>query len=136
MTTYTATLRLPDGEEFRLAVLPAESILDAAARGGLELPHRCLQGWCLSCAGRLVAGYVDQRAARRYYPEDAQEGFVLLCTARPTSDVVVETHARDAMRAARIARGLPCPRGDWGDGRSGAPLSPSPRRTDTGAGSE
>ncbi len=115
MRFYSVTLRLPGGEARELLVAPDACILDAARAAGVELPHRCLQGWCLSCAGRLVAGQVDQSAARRYYPEDAEARYILLCTARPTSDAVVETHARQAMRTARRARGLPYPRGDWGD---------------------
>jgi hypothetical protein len=47
---------------------------------------------------------------------DRQQGYILLCTARPRADLVIDTHARDAMRAARDAAGLPYPRGDWGRG--------------------
>ena len=89
-------------------------ILDAAMEAGLDLPYSCLQGWCLTCAARIISGAVDQGDSRRYYPQDREAGFALLCTGRPRSDCVLETHARDAMRRARDVQGLPYPRGDWG----------------------
>ena len=54
-------------------------------------------------------GAVDQSAARRYYGEDREAGFVLLCTARARSDLVLVTGQADAMRAHRAALGLPAP---------------------------
>ncbi len=112
-----ATFRLSDGTEQVVEVQPGEYLLDAGLDAGLDLPYRCLQGWCLTCAARLVSGEVDQRDSRRYYPEDRQAGFVLPCTGQARSDVVLETHARDAMRKNREKYGLPFPRGDWGTGR-------------------
>jgi ferredoxin len=138
VTLYRVTLRQPDGRETTLDVSRDAFVWDAARAAGLELPHRCLQGWCLSCAARLVSGTVDQSAARRYYAADADAGFVLLCTARPTTDLVLETHAREAMRAARRARRLPYPRGDWGWAdaaeRTSAPAAGAPAAPLTEAG--
>ncbi len=114
MATYRATFRLPDGSEHAVDASDEDHLLDVALDAGLDLPYRCLQGWCLTCAARLVEGRVDQRDARRYFDQDREAGFVLPCTARPESDVVVETHARDAMRRNRAAHHLPFPRGDWG----------------------
>jgi ferredoxin len=91
-----------------------EHILDAARRGGLALPAVCEQGWDLACAVRVLEGRVDNSDARRYYAEDAQAGFALICTARPLSDLRLRTHASEAMRASRLAQGLPAPRGSWG----------------------
>ncbi len=111
---HRATFRFPDGTEAAVAVRDDEHLLDAGLEAGLDLPYRCLQGWCLTCAARLVAGRVDQRDSRRYYPEDREAGFVLPCTGRPASDVVLETGARDAMRRNRERHHLPFPKGDWG----------------------
>jgi ferredoxin len=88
-----------------------EYLLDAAARAGLELPAMCLQGWCLTCAGKILQGQVDQSEARRFYPQDAQAGFVLLCSAYPRSDLRILTEQKEEMRAHRRALGLPAPRG-------------------------
>lgn len=117
MATYQATFRFPDGIEHRLSVADDEYLLDAGLAAGLDLPYRCLRGWCLTCAARLVSGQVDQRDARRYYEQDREAGFVLLCTGQPESDVLVATHARADMRRNREQHRLPFPKGDWGDRR-------------------
>lgn len=101
----------PDGETARVPVREDEYLLFAARRAGLSLPSTCLQGWCTTCAGRIVEGEVDQSEAFRYYEEDAEAGFVLLCSAYPRSDLVVETHRKEAMREHRRGHGLPAPRG-------------------------
>jgi len=91
-----------------------EHILEAARRAGLDLPSACEIGWDLACACRVLAGDFDNSDARRYYPEDAEAGFALICTAKPRSDLVIRTHQREAMREHRAALGLPAPRGNWG----------------------
>lgn len=116
MADYRATFLLPDGTARTVTVAEGQHLLDAGLEAELDLPYRCLQGWCLTCAGKLVSGEVDQRDSRRYYHQDREAGFVLPCTARPKSDVVLETHARDEMRRNRELHHLPFPRGDWGQG--------------------
>jgi len=86
-----------------------EYILDAAARNAIQLPSICRQGWCLSCAGVLISGTVDEADARHYLPEDRAAGFVLLCRWKPRSDLRIRTHQAARMRAHRIAAGLPAP---------------------------
>ena len=91
-----------------------EHILDAARRHGLELPSSCEQGWDLACATRVLEGKIDNSDARRYYPQDQEAGFALICTAKPVSDLRLRSHQNDAMREHRLANGLPAPRGRWG----------------------
>ncbi|MBZ5725740.1 MAG: 2Fe-2S iron-sulfur cluster binding domain-containing protein [Acidobacteriia bacterium] len=86
-----------------------EFIWNAAARAGIRLPAICHQGRCLTCAARLVEGDFDQSAANSYFAVDRDSGFVLLCTARPRSDLVLETHQQWIMREHRRALGLPAP---------------------------
>jgi ferredoxin len=86
-------------------------LLDAAVAAGLDLPYMCLQGWCTTCAGKVLHGKVDQSEARRIFPEDEAAGYVLLCSAYPRSDLRIVTHQKDAIRAHRVALGLPAPRG-------------------------
>ncbi len=113
---HLVTVILPGGHEASFTVAADEYILDAALEAGLDIPYRCLQGWCLSCAARVRAGRINVDDSRRYYPGDREEGFALLCTGRPESDLVLESHARDAMAESRKRRGLPYPRGRWGGG--------------------
>jgi ferredoxin len=98
-------------QEVQCDVSGDEYLLNAAAAAGLDLPYMCLQGWCTTCAGKLLEGKVDQSEARRYYPQDEAAGFVLLCSAYARSDLRVLTHQKEPMRAHRRALGLPAPRG-------------------------
>ena len=110
MATFHATFITPD-REVALEVRDDQYLLDAATAAGLELPFMCLQGWCTTCAAKLLQGDVDQSEARRYYPQDRTAGFVLPCSAFARSDVRLLTHQKEAMRAHRRALGLPAPRG-------------------------
>ena len=109
---HTVELILPDGSRSRLEVSGEDFILAAAYRAGLDLPSMCLQGWCITCAGRVEGrGRWDQSAAVRYFRQDREAGFILLCTARPCSDLVIRTHQRVALREHRTKCRLPTPRG-------------------------
>jgi ferredoxin len=88
---------------------PDEFVWDAAARNGVVLPAICHQGRCLTCAGRLLEGQVDQTASALYFPEDEAAHFILLCTATPLSDLRILTHQQDEMRAHRLEKHLPAP---------------------------
>jgi hypothetical protein len=44
-------------------------------------------------------GAFDQSAARRYFPQDREAGFILLCPACPRSALRLLTHQAAVMRA-------------------------------------
>jgi ferredoxin len=88
-----------------------EYLLDAAARAGLRLPFSCLQGWCTTCAGKVLEGRVDQSEALRVFPQDEAAGYVLLCSAYARSDLRILTHQKEQLREYRRGLGLPAPRG-------------------------
>src|SRR5437588_9982813 len=108
--TFRFTVHGPVGEH-HLDVHRDQAILDAALRAGLELPNSCCQGWCLTCASKLVSGRVAHPHARRYYAKDAEAGFILICTAEPRCDCVIETHQKEQMKQWRRQHGLPTPGG-------------------------
>jgi len=62
-----------------------ESILDAAERAGFSIPYSCRKGVCHTCEGALVAGEVQVRSRLIA----GRNGAVLMCQARPRSDVEV-----------------------------------------------
>ncbi len=93
------TVPVRRGERFR----------DAAVRRGVATPCGCCLGWCLGCAGRVLAGTFDDSGCLRVYPEDRSAGFVLLCTATPRGPMRILTGQRDAMAANRRRLGLPVP---------------------------
>lgn len=106
--TYLVILETPEGEQ-SLRCHQGEFVWNAAARNGIVLPSICHQGRCLTCAGRLLSGTVDQTSANSYFPQDKEAGFVLLCTAKPLSDLKIRTHEQRQMREHRAALGLPAP---------------------------
>jgi ferredoxin len=70
----------------------------------------CHQGYCLTCAARLEnGGEVDQADSEQYYPGDRDAGFVLLCTAKPRSNLQIRIHQAKAMREFRKSKNLPAP---------------------------
>ena len=99
------------GQEVHTEVADDEYLLEAAAKAGLELPYMCLQGWCTTCAARVLEGQVDQSEALRVYPQDEAAGFVLLCSAFARSDLRILTHQKEELRALRASLNLPAPRG-------------------------
>lgn len=111
MATYPVTFVAPTGAEMAAEANDDEYLLDVAATAGLVLQYSCLQGWCTTCAGRLLEGRVDQTEARRYYPQDETAGYVLLCSAYPRSPLRILTHQKEEMRMHRKELGLPAPRG-------------------------
>jgi ferredoxin len=86
-----------------------EFLWNAAARSGIMLPAICHQGRCLTCAGRLLSGTVDQTSSASYFPQDREASFVLLCTGKPRSDLYIRTHEQFEMRRHRARLGLPAP---------------------------
>jgi ring-1,2-phenylacetyl-CoA epoxidase subunit PaaE len=65
--------------------MSGESVLDAAARAGIELPFSCRAGVCSTCRTKVVSGSVEM--AQNYALEDweVEAGYVLCCQSRPTS---------------------------------------------------
>jgi ferredoxin len=105
---FLVTLEMPSGER-QIRCRPDEFIWNAAAHNGIILPSICHQGRCLTCAGRLLEGSVDQSSANTFFPADTKAGFVLLCTAKPQSNLRILTHQQLLMRQHRARLGLPAP---------------------------
>ena len=80
----------PLGRE--IACRADQSVLDACLREGIWLPHACTHGTCGTCKARVLEGEVDHRDSSPYALLDFErdDGYALLCTARPRSHLVVE----------------------------------------------
>ena len=66
------------------------ALLDSLGEAGVDLPYGCRYGGCITCAGKLLEGEVDQRAAVALNNRQLRAGYVLLCVARPLGDCVLE----------------------------------------------
>ncbi len=67
------------------------SILDAAARAGLDVPYSCRSGVCSTCKGKLIEGQVRMDRNLALTAAEVAAGFVLCCQSHPTTDRVVIT---------------------------------------------
>lgn len=85
---FRVTLQRPDGC-WTFAAPADEYLLYSMQDAGIECPFICEQGWCLACAAKLVSGEVDRSDSLTNYAEDGEAGFVLLCSAKPLSDLVL-----------------------------------------------
>ncbi len=65
-----------------------ETVLDAAARAGIELPFSCRAGVCSTCRTKVVRGEVEM--AQNYALEDweLEQGYVLACQSRVKSETL------------------------------------------------
>ena len=75
-----------------IAVEDGQSILDAALRAGIYLPHACCHGLCATCKVQVVDGEVDHGEASTFALMDfeREEGKTLACCARLECDTVIE----------------------------------------------
>ncbi len=97
----------PHGRTLKVAA--GEPVLQAALAAGLNLPHSCKSGHCSSCRARLLEGEVHYLSGRPpgITAEEAGSGWVLLCQARPRSDLVVEARLVASVADVGI-KTLPC----------------------------
>jgi propane monooxygenase reductase component len=89
MTAHRVRLE-PVGVEFE--VDPDETVLNAAFRQGIALPHGCKEGQCSACKCILTDGEVDMLRYSTFALSDGEKesGHILLCRARAVSDIEVE----------------------------------------------
>ena len=87
--TYELNIE-PTGEV--IEVDEEQTLLDAALRAGLYLPHACCHGLCGTCKVQVLEGEVEHGDASPFALMDfeREEGMTLACCAKPVSDVVIE----------------------------------------------
>lgn len=65
------------------------SILDAAARAGMDVPYSCKSGVCATCRCKVLEGQVRMDRNFALEKADLDAGFVLSCQAHPLTERVV-----------------------------------------------
>nr|AAA88461.1 oxidoreductase [Pseudomonas sp.] len=81
-----------------LDVAEGQTLLDAALRSGVYIPHACGHGLCGTCKVQVTSGEVDHGAAnplRRSWISSGEEGKTLACCATALSDVCIEADVDD-----------------------------------------
>jgi len=71
-------------------VMGKKPLLDELRDAGVDLPYGCKYGGCITCAGKLIEGEVDQRAQVALNNRQISDGYVILCVARAKSDCIFE----------------------------------------------
>lgn len=88
--TFQVTIA-PSQHQF--TVTAEQTVLDAALAAGILLPYSCRSGACSTCKAKIVSGSIQPVPSADVVltPEEREAGYTLLCQARATSDLVVES---------------------------------------------
>lgn len=81
------------GRLLRFDCAANESVLEAALRARIELPHACMAGMCASCMCQVESGAVHLRANDALDQRDLDRGWTLSCQALPTTPTLTITFA-------------------------------------------
>lgn len=92
--TYRLSIE-PLGEA--LEVAEEQTLLDAALRAGIHLPHACGHGLCGTCKVQVLEGEVEHGNANTFALMDSErdDGYALACCATPVSDLVIEADVEE-----------------------------------------
>lgn len=90
--TYQLKLFFEDDHEAVIGCEPDEDLISAALRQGLILMSECREGVCSTCKCFLADGDAEMLTHSVYAlsPREADEGYVLACRLRPSSDLEIE----------------------------------------------
>ena len=61
---------------------------------GVDLPYGCEYGGCITCAAKLIKGEVDQRSQVALNNRQINNGYIILCVAKPKTDCTIEIGVR------------------------------------------
>lgn len=80
-----------------IEVEDGQTILDAALRAGIYLPHACCHGLCATCKVQVLDGEIDHGEASTFALMDfeREEGKTLACCCRLESDTVIEAEIEE-----------------------------------------
>ena len=88
MTQYKVTLANRQGASYDVDA--RRPLLNTLREQGVDLPYGCKYGGCITCAAKLIEGEVDQRRQVALNNRQLANGYVILCVARPKSDISLE----------------------------------------------
>ena len=90
--TFRVTIKNKEtGKEYQEEVNSEEYILKEFENKGFKLPFSCRNGCCTSCAVKIISGKLQQPEAMGVSQVLKDKGYALLCVAKATEDLVVET---------------------------------------------
>lgn len=106
MSNHNIALQFEDGVTRFISVAQGETLSDAAYRQKVNIPLDCRDGACGTCRAFCESGQYDM--PEELYIEDAltaeeaEQGYILACQCRPTSDAVFQIQASSAVCKTEI----------------------------------
>lgn len=88
MTTRIVTLTNRDGATYEVDA--RRPLLDTLRANGVDLPYGCQYGGCITCAAKLTQGEVNQTRQVALNNRQITDGYIILCVARPVTDITLE----------------------------------------------
>ncbi|XP_078430898.1 2Fe-2S ferredoxin-like superfamily protein [Wolffia australiana] len=98
---YKVTVEM-EGERRTIEVDGGESILDRALEEGMDVPHDCKLGVCMTCPARLISGAVDQSEGM-LSDDVVNQGYALLCVSYPRSDCTIRVIDEEELLPLQLA---------------------------------
>jgi len=106
MSNHQVALQFEDGVTRFIRVTQGETLSDAAYRQQINIPMDCREGACGTCRAFCESGNYDMPEDNyiedALTPEEAQQGYVLACQCRPTSDAVFQIQASSEVCKTKI----------------------------------
>ncbi|MBL6603939.1 MAG: 2Fe-2S iron-sulfur cluster binding domain-containing protein [Cryomorphaceae bacterium] len=78
-----------DDVEYYLEMDDDKTILELALENDVDAPYSCQGGICSTCLAKLNKGSVKMDNNQILTDDEVEDGYILSCQARPTSDEVV-----------------------------------------------
>jgi benzoate/toluate 1,2-dioxygenase reductase subunit len=106
--TYQVALQFEDGVTRFIHTKVGETLSDAAYRQKINIPLDCREGACGTCRALCVSGAYDM-PSENYIEEalsaaEAEQGYILACQCRPTSDAVFQVQATSTLCKTQVHR--------------------------------
>jgi ferredoxin len=93
-----------EGRVISHRVPEGEYILRSFEQQGYRMPFSSRNGRCNACAVRVISGTIDHREALGLSRELRDRGYGLLCVARATGPLEVETQDEDEVYELQFGR--------------------------------
>lgn len=93
-----------EGKTVDLEVPDGKTILEVALDKGIDLPHDCKLGVCMTCPAKVVAGEIDQSGSM-LSDDVAEKGYALMCMAVPQSDVKIKVVSEEELLDEQLVAG-------------------------------
>ena len=77
-----------DDIEYNLERQDDKTILELALENDIDAPYSCQGGICSTCLAKLTLGSVKMDNNQILTDDEIQDGYILSCQSRPSSDEV------------------------------------------------